>query len=470
MTPFASLLYPLSLRRHWLGFMLIVALQLVLQVAIAASPASRSVPVQTMANKVTHNSSSYLEDVIAVIKRNKLSSQLISYANSECQEMLRDSIADKNKTIALMERAYLRNLNETYTTLDRLEEKDERQSRQLKLAEDQANEARKKLMEVEAELRMMHQMAVRQYVNFTLIKEDAWNSIVGSYDNLASNIYHRWGRHARTTMHDVKRRRTQIYRENNSHLQRRTAQLKMKLRIRWSRSTFIRPLLETVWKKLMDAAFDAYRPFQPLAKNVRVVVEDLRVACRLSVISVIEETSKGMLHYLEKDERLKQERAQKKEPPSAQQRIEELKRRNRAGARNHQEFVPRKVQVDTGPSQLNLKAREFFKYILTNKDTMYDDGLAMLPLAVALSMLFRSNIAVGIGCLSLSLGFPSQLIWIITIVAFIRRRNKIDDTPVPPMMTTKTSSEAPPSPSLTHVGDLLQLERLQDFLAKDNTE
>lgn len=453
--------------------MLIVALQLVSQVAIAALPASQSVPVQTMANKVAliaHNSSSYLEDVIAVIKRNKLSTELISHANSECQEMLRNSIADKNKTIALMERAYLRNLNETYTTLERLEEKDKRQSRQLKLAEDQANESRRKLSQVEAELRMMHQMAVRQYVNFTLIKEDAWNSIVGSYDNIASNIYHRWGHRTRTTMHDVKRRRTQIYRDNNSHLQRRTAPLKRKLLIRWSRSTFIRPLLETLWKKLMDAAFDVYRPFQPIVEDLRVVVKDLRVACRLSVISVIEETSKGMLHYLEKDERLKQERAQKKEPPSAQQRIEELKRRNRAGHRNHQEFIPRKVQVDTGPSLLNLKAREFFKYVLMNKDTMYNDGVAMLPLAIALSMLFRSNIAGGIVCLSLSLGFPSQLIWIITIVTCIHRRNKIDDTPAPPMMATKTSSEAPPSPSLTHVGDLLQLERLQDFLAKDNTE
>jgi hypothetical protein len=177
-----------------------------------------------------------------------------------------------------------------------------------------------------------------------------------------------------------------------------------------------------------------------------------------------------MLHFLEKDERLKQERAQKKELPSAQQRIEELKRRNRAGNRNQQEFVPRIVPVDNGPSLLNLKAREFFKYVLMNKDTMYDDGVAMLPLAVALSMLFRSNITGGIGCLSHSLGFPSQLIWMIIIVAFIRRRNKIDDTPVPPMMATNTSSEAPPSPSLTHVGDLLQLERLQDFLAKDNTE
>ena len=451
--------------------MLIVVLLQLSQVAMAASFASPS--VHTMTNKValiTHNSTSYLEDVVAVIKRNKLSNELISHANSECQEMLRNAIADKNKTIALMERAYLRNLNETYTTLDRLEEKDKRQSRQLKLAEDQANEARKKLSQVEAELRMMHQMAVRQYVNFTLIKEDVWNSIVNSYDNMASSIYHRWGRRARTTMHDVKRRRTQIYRENNSHLQRRTAPLKRKLLIRWSRSTFIRPLLETLWKKLMDVASNAYRPFQPRVDNVRVVVEDLRVACRLSVISVIEETSKGMLHFLEKDERLKQERAQKKELPSAQQRIEELKRRNRAGNRNHQEFVPRKVPVDNGPSLLNLKAREFFKYVLMNKDTMYDDGVAMLPLAVALSMLFSSNITGGIGCLSHSLGFPSQLIWMIIIVAFIRRRNKIDDTPVPPMMATNTSSEAPPSPSLTHVGDLLQLERLQDFLAKDNTE
>lgn len=466
MTPFASLLYPLSLRRHWLGFMLIVALQLVSQVAVAAYPASRSVHVQTMANKVAliaHNSSSYLENVVAIIKRNKLTTELISHANSECQDMLRISIADKNKTIALMERVYLRNLNETYTTLDRLEEKDKRQSRQLKLAEDHSNEARKKLSQVEAELRMMHQMAVRQYVNFTLIKEDAWNSIVRKYDNVANNIHHRWGRCARTTMHDVKRRRTQIYRENNSHLQRKTAPLKRKLLIRWSRSTFIRPLLETLWKKLMDVAFDAYRPFQP-------IVEDLRASCRLSIISVIEETSKGMLHYLKKDERLKQERAQKKELPSAQQRIEELKRRNRAGRQNHQVFVPHGVQVDTGPSVLNLKTRKFFKNVLTNKDAMYNDGVAMLPLAVALSMLFRSNIAGFIGCLFLSLGFPSQLIWIIIIVAFIRRRNKNDDNTAPPMMAAHASSEAPHSPSLTHVGDLLQLERLQDFLAKDNIE
>ena len=189
MTPSASRLCPLSLRRHWLGFMLIVVLLQLSQVAMAASFASPS--VHTMTNKValiTHNSTSYLEDVVAVIKRNKLSNELISHANSECQEMLRNAIADKNKTIALMERAYLRNLNETYTTLDHLEEKDKRQSRQLKLAEDQANEARKKLLQVEAELRMMHQMAVRQYVNFTLIKEDVWNSIVNSYELMETSM------------------------------------------------------------------------------------------------------------------------------------------------------------------------------------------------------------------------------------------------------------------------------------------
>jgi hypothetical protein len=406
-------------------------------------------PAKTMSNKtaiaVTSTArNSYLEEVAVVIERNKfscpasheteadplnatalieeLSAQLEKshytfHAISECQKELSSVIADKNSTINLMERAYMRNLNETYSELDRLEEKVKQQDRQLKSTEDRYQEARKKLVETEAALRRMHTLAVSQYVNFTLIREDAWNGIARRYDKAARVVDRRWGRSARMRMQGFKRKWSKTYREKNFQLQQKMAPFKRNAQARWKQSTFVRPRFDSLWKNFMGAARDLYRPVKP-------AVEELKVACRLSAISTIEETSKGILSYLEKDDRIKQERERERgKSSSVLQRQLEYKRRNRnrrKGDKNYEEVIPEK---NKDPSLLNLKARIFFKYALTNAAKIYEDGVAVLPLAVALSL--SSNMIVGfVGCLFSFRGIPTKMMWAFVILRFIRRRSK----------------------------------------------
>ena len=167
----------------------------------------------------------------------------------------------------------------------------------------------------------------------------------------------------------------------------------------------------------MGAAHEVYLPFEP-------AVEEAKVAFRLSIISAIEETSKGILGYLEKEDRLKQERERERSKGSSVlQRKLEYKRRNRNRQkgdhhRNYEEFIPKK---NKDPSLLNLKARDFFKYALTNAGKIYVDSVATLPLALALS-LSCNMIVVGVACLICFLGIPTQLIWAFVILKFIRRR------------------------------------------------
>ncbi len=165
----------------------------------------------------------------------------------------------------------------------------------------------------------------------------------------------------------------------------------------------------------MGAAREVYCPFEP-------AVEEAKVAFRLSIISAIEETSKGILSYLEKEDRLKQEQERERSKGSSVlKRQLEYKRRNRnrrKGDRNYEEFIPEKNEE---PSLLNLKARDFFQYALTNAAKIYEDSVAKLPLAVALC-LSCNMIVGGVGCLFCFLGIPAQLIWAFVILLFIRRR------------------------------------------------
>lgn len=402
-------------------------------------------PEKTMANEIvvavaSTTRNSYLEDVAVVIERNKvscpathvteadllnahieeLSAQLeksssTSHAISECQKELSRVIADKNATISRMEGAYMRTLNETYSELDRLEEKTKTQDRQIKSTEDRYQETRKKLVEADAELRRMHICAVNQYVNVTLIREDAWNGIAGRYANAARDVERRWGRSARMRMQGFKRKWNKTYTEKNSQVQQKLAPFKRSVQAQWKQSTLLRPRLVSLRKTLMGAAREVYLPFEP-------AVEEAKVAFRLSIISAIEETSKGILGYLEKEDRLKQERERERSKGSSVlQRKLEYKRRNRnrqKGDRNYEEFIPKK---NKDPSLLNLKARDFFKYALTNAGKIYVDSVAMLPLALALS-LSCNMIVVGVGCLFCFLGIPTQLMWAFVILQFIRRR------------------------------------------------
>lgn len=216
-------------------------------------------------------------------------------------------------------------------------------------------------------------------------------------------------------MQGFKRKWNKTYTEKNSQVQQKLAPFKRSVQAQWKQSTLLRPRLVSLWKTLMGAAREVYLPFEP-------AVEEAKVAFRLSIISAIEETSKGILGYLEKEDRLKQERERERSKGSSVlQRKLEYKRRNRnrqKGDRNYEEFIPKK---NKDPSLLNLKARDFFKYALTNAGKIYVDSVAMLPLALALS-LSCNMIVVGVGCLFCFLGIPTQLMWAFVILQFIRRR------------------------------------------------
>ena len=333
-------------------------------------------------------------------------------AAADCQKELTDAIADRNDSIQAsksleekierMEREYSQVLNETWTDIELLEETAERQKRQLKSKEDRYQDTRKKLLEVDAELRRMHISAIKQYVNVTLMREDAF----GCIERTARHVEKRWTHHyrkLRPRIQEAKRRYNRISRET----QPKIVSFKRNMKDRWSQSKFVRPLLVSSWGEI-----------RPIYQQYEPAVDEVKVACRLSTISAIEETSKGALAYLEKEDRMKEERERNKTKKDPTRR----KRRNREASQ-----MADASEKDIQPSVINLKARIFFKHTLTNSERLFERGVALLPLATALSVT-RSGI---VGSFLLFWGIPTPLIWAFTIVRFIIRlcRQKLKGTP-----------------------------------------
>ena len=342
-----------------------------------------------------------------------------SQEHAICRKKLADSILDRNDSIQesaslkgniermeneieRMERAYSRTLNETYAELDRLEEQVAHQKRQIKSTEDRYQNTHRKLMEANDHLRQMHASAVNQYMNFTLMQEDARNSIERTFTRVTRRLDRRWGRQyrkLRPSIQDAKRKWYRFCREADSSLRPQIMAYKRKAEHNWAKSETVRPLLDMSWKAVMEA----YGQYEP-------AVEEVKVAWQLSVLSLIEESSKIALSYLEKEDRMKEEQSQRSK--SALEKHLEKKRRNRRDT-----TAPPPREKNSEPSLVNLKAREFFKYTTANSKKLYLDGIALLPLAFALSV-SRCGF---IGCIMFFWGIPTPLIWTFALLRFIAR-------------------------------------------------
>ena len=345
-----------------------------------------------------------------------------------CQNELADSIqATKSLEMEVerLEKKLLRVVNETNTELDSLEEKTKRQEHQLKSKEDRYQDQRRRLLSAEAQLKQMHAAAASQYVNFTLMREDALGGIERTFSMVSRSANIRWGHHFRDAkrrfrpaLKDANRRWNRRHREMSSSLRPKIASIKRNMQDRWARSTIVRPLLEGSVDAVSGPVHDVYQKYEP-------TIDEVRAACQLTVVSAIEETSKSAIHYLEKEERMKLEREERERNKSPLQKRLEYKRRNRRNEKQNQEVAPREANIV--PSFINLRARVFFKYALANSEKLYDQGVALLPLAVALSVT-GSCISCIIASILVFCHIPTQLIWIFVVVNFMRtRRTKVAD-------------------------------------------
>mmetsp|Transcript_21476 Transcript_21476/g.32633 ORF Transcript_21476/g.32633 Transcript_21476/m.32633 type:complete len:258 (+) Transcript_21476:2-775(+) len=247
----------------------------------------------------------------------------------------------------------------------------------------------------------MHKSAVSQYVNFTLMREDAWNSVEKRLSK-ANRHMERHRRKLRPHISEAKRRYIAWKRETNASLQPKILSFKKNIHKRWIQSKTVRPLLESSWENIKD--------------NPALV--EATVAGRLSAISAIEETSKVALAYLEREDQMKQNeferhRRRKKDPMRRQL---EYKRRNRGATQADSEDFIRDIQQSFIKAEAHTFFKSFFKYTLKESEQVFEKGVALIPLAFALS-LTRSSI---FGGFLLFYSIPTPMIWVLVMLRFIR--------------------------------------------------
>lgn len=347
----------------------------------------------------------------------QIESSIVTFQTiSECVSELQDAIEDKNRTIQRMEREYRKVLNETYHKIDDLEEKLGKQERQMKTTEERYQSSRKQVSEIDDELRKMHSAAVRQYLNTTLMREDAWNGIERAFTKTARRVERRWGyqyRRMRQLLYVNKQKWYRKRMEARFRLKPRIEFLRRNVQKRWGKSTLVRPLLNRLDTTAKNSVYELYRPLQP-------ILDEVKVACRLTTISAIEEGSKTILNFLERNERLHLEREQsrnKREDPM-QRHLEYKRRHRRRESRNREvEFTPVKIAK---PSLMNLKARALFKYARENSTQIYQVIVSSAPLAFAL---YLSRCCI-IGSLSWFIGIPHPVLWAVAVYRIMKRRKK----------------------------------------------
>jgi hypothetical protein len=190
------------------------------------------------------------------------------------------------------------------------------------------------------------------------------------------------------------------------------ASFKRNAKYRWSKSTFVRPLADKLETMVKDAAYELYRPLKP-------IVNDVEVACRLTTISAIEEGSRTLINFLEKDEKLhlEREQARNKRKDPMHHRLEYMRRNRRHEPRNREDFI--RYEIPKTPV-MNLKARTFFKHALENSNQIYTDIVKLTPLALTL----YSSRGCIIGFLSWFIGIPAPMIWAIAICRMLIKRRK----------------------------------------------
>lgn len=355
-----------------------------------------------------------------------------------CKAELASAVAEQNEAnhsvssiqerMDRMEEEHQSIVNETVTEIETLLKDKANLKKQLKSTEDRFQESRTKLKDLEFQLRDLQQSTATQWVNFTLIQQD----IIGSIDNavtssvrVAEGRWDRFYRHLRPKMNGIKRKVNQLYQNARMSVIPKTKSLHRSISKHWTTSKHFRPFAEAAMKRLSTVVSDAYLPFKPF-------VVDAKESLYLSAVSIVEESSKGLLFYLEisRDAREKREKRRLNIERGKAKRNTNARRKDKDRHRSRKRFeIDRPSRIprhDTSrddddyhfePSDVHSKMKEIAEFSISNSEQLVNDGTAMLPLAF---VLFIGN-CYAIGTILLLMNVPRELIWLIGICRAVWR-------------------------------------------------
>ncbi len=331
-----------------------------------------------------------------------------------------DAISERNDSfqyttslqekIHRMESECLRILNGTEAEIENLRRDLESRKRQAKSAEDRYQDTRKKMLDLEGELRQMHQKATSKYVNFTLIKSDALYHVGRIASITVRHAEKRWGRH--------------YYSEISPRFERCKRAMENAIKVadmyvsksvsRLYKTIVSMPLVETLLIKTSQIADRVYSQHRD---GINEAVE----AIRLSAVSAIEEFSKAAISLIdesakEEEEKIKRRMRRKKDPI---QHHAQMMGRRRYGS---------KFDIDEGdqfsvhddhfqPSAFHLKSKSFFNNVLRNSKNLAENAFVLTPLILAL-LVTRNMI---FGAILFLLGTPVSLIRLICFLKVLLR-------------------------------------------------
>ena len=319
------------------------------------------------------------------------------------------SLEDK---IERMHSNHVKELNETFNELESISIESEKYQRQFEQNEERLKSTRKQLSQAEQELRDMHYNAVNQYVNFTLIGSDLMEFAqdVVSTTSRRFNLKRR-SHQMKPKINRAKHRTKTKYGNTKKNLKMKATQMQRRLNRHWTKSTYVRPLIEEAWGKVAKYTFDVYHPYQP-------IVNDIKTALHLSSLSAIEVTSKGVLIYLDNHIKRKEDRETKR-----RERDKEMANRHGRHHRPPPRKIPNDVKISANgkvtvePSYLHKKIRPLFQFMLDNKEILVSEGASVLPLFVVLY--FIDCLPIGI-VLYFIIGLPHELIWAFAAIKLAR--------------------------------------------------
>lgn len=329
-------------------------------------------------------------------------------ALSQCESNLETAI----QNVTLLQEEIERMVGEFNAELDSLEHNLKRKIKQVQSAKARAGEIIKKQIELDGELRYMHQQAVSTYVNFTLMQEDVVHSVQKAFFGSWRFMENRWRRmnprirRAKQAYHaELRRLRPRIL-----SLERKITNLSNKVEKLWTKSTILRPFAQAVSTKL-------YQQFEPSIKVAKEVAF-------LTTVSTIEEVSSAGISFLDA-------LAEKQKKKARRDQERQIERRRRATSNRHQRPIDdirrdkdrRKLRnkaddddIDFTPSFLQRKAKGALEHALRHPKRLADRVSALFPLVLSL-LATRTFL---LGSVLLFLGIPTSLIWLICLVNFLR--------------------------------------------------
>lgn len=345
--------------------------------------------------------------------------ETIARVGASCDERVERA---RNETARRLEAEFEEEHNSTLAKVQRLRNELKRKEGAYKSLEERHHSSRMELSETRDDLRRMHERAVSKWVNLTLVGEDAWDYAARKSSKIARPWLRRWERFHRSVVRpaitDTRRKTAAARRDFERFARPRIARLMNRAERWWAQSSVRRPV-ELASKRGRALLLRVYES---------PVVEEARVAVRLSAVSAIEEASKMGLSAIDSSLEARREKSRR------QKEREQIKRGNgthRSAIQRPGKHATRPkvngddgIDVDVRPTSLQLKFKRRFDYAIAHSDQVYDAFVSLLPL---LLVLFWAKAEI-VGTLLLLLGFPRKVVWAYALYRH-RRMKKRSDSP-----------------------------------------